>query len=795
MIKFLLTLLITLPLATQAQYNIKGVLLDQTKQPVKYAEVLLFSNDSTVVAQVLADEKGQFVVTAQQGDYILLIRSFSQVLFSKKINLNTDLDLKTITTNNTVKLDEVTVRAVKPLTERKIDRLIFNVENSVAASGGDALDALRAAPGVKVRGDEVSMVGKSSMAVMVNDRLIQLSGEDLITFLRTIKSDNISSVEVITNPPAKYQAEGNSGLINIKLKKVAPDSWNATIHSHYRQNTYSTVGAGGAFNYQQNKLSFFSSFNYLEGASGPLETNTIFYPSQEWNETNNQKNFVNLLGGRASLDYQVSKSLSMGVLYNGSYNNPANRDRYTTTLTNNVTQSIDSLIRTEANTQGNRKYNALNYHALYNVDSKGRKILFDIDYFNYDNNSDRRFTTRNFLDDGTLINRSTFIGNTVANRRVDNYSVSLEVNHPSKWADFSYGGRASFTKTNNDVQFYNQTSGVFVLDPTQSNQFEYLENTQALYFSASKSLSDKWETQIGLRVENTTTRGNSMTLNQVNTNAYTEFFPTAYVNYNASDDHVFSLNYGRRIKRPPFYHLNPFRWYANLYSFAEGNPFLLPSFTHNVEFAYTYQSNWISSIYYSNTASGFEQVTIINEAQQTQQITPLNFLDNYQFGLYEYISFAPFNWLRTDLNAEVYYSKATSQIPITLQSLEGWSGEFSISNDIQLNKNKTTLFNLSYTYATAGVDDLATNTAFSLLNVSLKILLLKKKLQINIQGNDILRTNRPRYVSFSNNLKNSYQNYYDNQSFRISISYSLGNRKLERNSTKTKNEEEKDRID
>jgi len=795
MYKLIIILILLVPLTLKAQFKVKGAFINQANEPIEYAEVLLLAVDSSLVAQALGDEKGVFQLTIQRGNYLLIARNFSQVIFSKKISVNKNIDFGIIKVSNVQKLEEVTVRAVKPLTERKIDRLVYNVSNSIAASGGDALDALRAAPGVKVQSGSIAMVGKSGLSVMVNGRRLNLSDEDLVNFLRTIKSDDINSIEVITNPPAKYQAEGNSGIVNIQLKTSLPDSWNALIQTSYRQNTYATTGFGGTFNYQKNKLSLFLSLTHLEGASAPLETNTIFYANQLWDERNNRKDYNVSLGARFGIDYQFSPNTSMGVAYIGTGSRPNIAEQHVTTLTNNNTERLDSSIRTTANTNRIRKYHALNYHFIHQFGKKGPKLSIDADYFKYVNENDRQFTTQSFLADGVSNPLSSFAANNVGEQEINNYSFNLDLEYPTKWANLNFGGRVASTQTNNDVQFFNLTSGEAVFDPGQSNIFEYEENTQALYFSANKSLGSKWEAQVGLRVENTNTRGNSLTLNQVNIISYTEFFPTAYLNYNASEDHVFSLNYGRRINRPPFYRLNPFRWYANVYSFSEGNPLLLPSFAHNLEFSYTYSSNWISSVYFSRTANGFDEVTILDATQQIQQVRPLNFLTTQMFGIYEYISFLPFKWLKTELNVDIYYSRAESEIPITLQLLDGWNGEFSWSNDIRLNNAKTIYLNLTYNYTTAGVDNLATNTAFSRLDASLKILLLNKNLQLNIRGNDLFRTDRARYVIFSNEVRNTYQNYYDDQSFRITLSYRLGNRKIRRNSRDAKNTEEKNRID
>jgi hypothetical protein len=201
-------------------------------------------------------------------------------------------------------IQEVEITAKKKLIERKIDRLVFNVENSIAASGGDALDALKVTPGIKVQNDQISMIGKSGMSVMIDDRLVQLSGDDLTNYLKTISSDNIKSIEVITNPPAKYDAQGNSGLINIKLKRIKHNSWNSSIRSTYTQTTYPAGSLGGGFNYDKGKIYIESDLGYTNGSLATTYNTTFFYPTQLWQEENKNRNYYNLIGGKVGFNYR-----------------------------------------------------------------------------------------------------------------------------------------------------------------------------------------------------------------------------------------------------------------------------------------------------------------------------------------------------------------------------------------------------------------------------------------------------------------------------------------------------------
>jgi len=249
------------PLFLFSQNKITGQILDSENNPVEFATINLQTKDSILLKTEFSDENGKFDIEEKQGNYLLDISYLGNPLFTQEIELNNKVDLGIIKVENSITLQEIIISKEKKLIEKKIDRLVFNVENSVAATGGDVLDILKITPRIKVQNDQISMIGKSGMAVMIDDRMTYLSGSDLANYLRTLKSDEIKSIEVITNPPAKYSAEGNSGIINIVTKKLRQDAWNTTIRSVYQQATYATGLGGAGFNFKKNKITL-SSIGY-----------------------------------------------------------------------------------------------------------------------------------------------------------------------------------------------------------------------------------------------------------------------------------------------------------------------------------------------------------------------------------------------------------------------------------------------------------------------------------------------------------------------------------------------------
>ena len=771
-----------------AQIKIVGKVIDDKNTPIGFANVFLSDTiNEKIISGTTTDQEGRFTIgTDKKGAFTLQISFIGFKGYQKKISVSKDLG-KIILTQNVQALESFTVTAKQPLIEKKIDRMVFNVEQIVSLSGGNALDALKVTPRVKVRGGEVSMVGKSNMRVLIGDRLIQLSGEELANFLATIPADDIKSIEVITTPPAKYTAEGNSGLINIVTKKTRKKGWSSSIRGVYKQATYPTGTAGMGFNLQRKKITLNTDVDYTNGSIAPFLSNTIYYANGTWKEETGGIQFSNSLATRINGTYKISEKIKTGFLYQYTGSQPEIKDDITTFIYKANTQELDSNIFTKAIFLQEKSLHNLNYHLIYDIDTLGRMLSFDFDYFGYKSDSKRDFETKNNN------NNLSISANNIGKQDINTFSFNLDMKHPIPWFILNYGGKISYINTKNDFEFYNIENNVPIFDPTQSNQFQYKENTQAGYVSVQKELSDRWEVQIGLRLENTELEGNSITLNLINKNSYAKLFPTAYIFYTPNDDHSFSLNYGRRISRPDFGYLNPFRWVNSPYSYSEGNPFLQPSFTQNIDFEYVFKKNFITALYYSYLEDGFEYVTIINDTSNIQQVVPRNFVINKTFGVSQTIIYKPAKWWNIDFYADIYYSSTRSKIPVTLNFLESWNAEFSLSNDFTLNKNKTLLFNISYAYITDGVDNLDRNNAFSQLDVALKFLLLEKKLVINLYGNDILRTAITTYTTFSNNIENSFTNYYDDRYFRLSAILKFGG-KIKKIKDRNMNENDIDRI-
>lgn len=780
-----------------SQIKISGQINDEKNNPIEFIEIQLQNSDSIIVKSEITNIEGKFTITTEKGNYNLIVKQLGKIINQQKIIIDNNLNLGVINViSNQNQIKEVVITSKKKLIERKIDRLIFNVENSISASGSDALEALKITPGIRVQNETISMIGKSSMAVMVDDKIMQLSGDDLINYLKTISSDNIKSIEVITTPPAKYDAEGNSGLINIKLKKAKPDSWSSTIRSSYKQGRYGTTNLGSNFSYQKNKISLLADLSGLNGATIYENNITYSYPNQFWKAELRKKTNSKSLSSVFNLDYKINKKTKIGFQYLGNFAKPKENDYNTTNVYNSNQSDIQKSLNTFGINNSKASNHSLNFNLLNKFDDNGKQFTIDVDYFSFNNDKNNPFNSQN-IDYITSQFTSNFVDNT-SNQKVNNFSFKVDFTMPYKWANLEYGGKLSFTDTDSNINadFYDTTLGTNNLYLAQTNIFNFKENTQSLYLSSNKKIGKKWETKVGLRLENTQTIGFSETINQTNKNNYTKLFPTLYVSYEINDNNSLSFNASRRINRPTYGYLNPARWYQNLNSYTEGNPFLQPYYIKNFEFSHSYKDLFTTSISYAKVNNSTTQLTIheVQNSIETQIFIRGNFYDQSYLSFKEDVNFSFSKWWKVYGNITAIYSKTDTNSIYLLPTYSGWYGAVSTTNTFTLNSSKTTLADCSFWYDIPNDSGIYTKNSISNLSFSVKKLLLDKKLTISLNANNILGTDRQTLKSVSGNVLQSFRQYYDSQYVRLSVSYKFGSSKVNVNQKKVGNQEEKQRT-
>ena len=788
-----LFLLVCTAFQASSQIKISGKIVTKDNTALEFAEIVLLNKDSVGIKGELANEDGSFLISAPAGRYTLLVRQFSRRFYSQVIDSQTDVKLgDIIISNNTHELGTVNVEVKSKLIERKPDRLVFNVENAINAAGGDALEALKITPGVRVQNDVISMIGKSNLAVMIDDKLIQLSGDDLINYLRSIPADNIKSIDVISTPPAKYDAAGNSGFVNIHLKKSRRDSWNASLSSTYLQRMYASSSSFGNFNYNKNKFSLSASAFYAKGIFYKTEDDDAYFKDGLWH-THSTLNFhYNRYNTNVNLDYQLTPRWTIGsqVMLNLGSNFFTNSP-YSYVYDYETGEKIRSL----ENVSPSYISPALKSFNLYNefkLDTTGRKLTVNMDYFNFTNSDRKQYEGVSTI--AHPYSMQYFKGMNKNEQNITNLAAKADVEYPLKWINLSFGGKVSNAVAKHNISSYNsgivdQLPDDMVLNRTL---FSYTENVEALYISGNKKFGKKWESQLGLRTEATQIKTFSQNLDQKNAKTYIKLFPTAYVTYTANENSVFTFNYSRRINRPGFFDLNPNAYFLNPFQIIEGNPFLQPAFIDNAELVHAYKK-LESKLYFSDEKNMFAQLPLADSNISFIHFINENYFSTKRFGISESYVFDKFGWWTSTNEADLNYAVVLSSVP-NAKGAKGFNSRLTTKNDFNLNEAKTLLFNITYFYSFRGVDGIFTVLPQSNLSAAFQYLLLEKNLRLSLRITDIFRKERDRMRTTVNGVYQDGNYYHDSQSVQLSVSYKFGNNKLKEKHRETGNQEERNRA-
>ncbi|ABQ05519.1 TonB-dependent receptor domain-containing protein [Flavobacterium johnsoniae] len=787
----LIFLLLPLFCLAQSTLKLKGKVSNETAG-LEWADVSVFNSEGKIIDGTTTKQDGSFEINLKKGTYKITISLLGYSEYEKEISIEKDTDLGIIILKETTtNLGEVVIQTKKKTVEQKIDRVVYNVENNISVTGGDALTAINTAPGVVVQNNVINILGKGASRVMIDGRMIELSGEELNSYLKSISANDIKSIEVIANPPAKYEANGTGGIINIILKKGIRDSWKNATTISYDQNKYGIYTLRNSFFYNKNKFRFAFSGNGRIGNTNNTEDLDIYYPTGLWELRDVSKQKENSISGRFSLDYDVSDKTTIGFQYlNESYNPDMNSNTVISIFNNS--NSIDSVL---INKGFNNKYSGsqtYNTHLISKLDSIGRKVSVDVDYFTYDSKFDKNFTAKSYLPDGTYQNTNQAARNN-SNQNIDNFSLKADFEYPMKAVNLSYGGKVSFVKSNSDVFYYNTISGSEVLDPNQSNVFEYKENNQAVYLNGNKKINDKISVQLGFRLENTQTNGYSATLDQEVKNDYLKLFPSLYLDYQLNDNHGFNFTYGKRINRPGFGLLNPFRSYINSNSYSEGNPFLRPSFSNNFDFTYSFKKNLRTNIFFNKNTNGYGVVFTSNPEINTQIVTRENYFDESSFGIGESYSAEVTNWFETQTSVYLLGSKTSFISNINAVPSNSAQVYFTTENSFSL--SETTKLQLEYFYSSPFKKGLYEIGYMAGLNIAIRQSFLKNNLQLTFLVNDIFNTSYLKdYKSIVNGVVQVYSQNESNRFVRLSATYNFGNKKIKVQERDFGNKEEKKRT-
>ena len=619
-------LLFSLTLSSQI---IKGKVIDENEEPVIFAAVTLHSaKDSSLVKATITADYGIFQFEGILPEkYLLKITNIGYADYSRRIEFKgEELDLGIINLDAQAQnLEEVTVISEKPMVQVLADKTVFNVENTINATGTSAFELLRKAPGVIVdNGGGFVVEGKTGVQIFIDGKLSVLQGEDLTSYLESLQATDIESVEIITQPSSKYDAAGNAGIINIKLKKDKSLGTNGTFTSGLTVGDFGRTNSSVNFNNREKRGNFYGTYSNRFGKSTSfidLLRSQFGTQFDSRSSTINDRNTNNI---KLGYDHYLNSKHTIGAILNGNFNNGFANSTTRTPIREIGTVINDSILVAE-NQRQNTSYN-LNANVNYKyADTLGRSINIDLDYGRYNSERDALQPNTYFnADESQRLSESITFQNTPIDINIATIKTDYEQNFLK--GKLGVGFKLSYINTDNVFDFFNQVNGQNILNTDQSNQFEYQENINAAYINFNRKLG-KWNLQFGLRVENTDSDG-ILTSQQENDDDrvqrnYTDYFPSGGLTYQMNRKNQFALTYSRRIQRPNYQSLNPFEYQLDELSFSKGNPFLQPQYTNNIKLSHTYNYRLTTSISYSYISDFFARVTIA-DTETTNFLTTLN---------------------------------------------------------------------------------------------------------------------------------------------------------------------------
>ena len=752
-------------------YRLSGCVQDENRQPVEVANVLLKqAKDSTYITGMLTDTQGCFSFDQPLGEYLLHITLIGSEDLYVPVVLqgNKNVGALTLKSSSTL-LDEVTVTAARPVIKRLVDRVVFDAHNTIASAGGSALDLLREVPGLQVGQNSIGIIGKGGIKVYINARETKLSGDELIDYLRSYDASQILKVEVITTPPSKYDAAGNAGIINIRLKSRPKDYVGGTASASYSAGEKDNYGYGGvSLNLSKGRVSSFLNGGTTQGNYETREKNYRYFPQNTWNSRADYTNYMNSFYLQGGVDVSLERDWTVGMqaIYNHSAPKPGNALSWTEVY-DASTAVLDSLLYSNSDKDTSSDRLNLNFHTDKVWDDKGKKMTWDVDYLRDNRDENMGFLSKTLLPDGTEIPGTNFDYNYLQHRKVDVVSSALDFILPFEKYKITAGAKVSFTNTRNGINY--DTS-----DPTlvQDDYFRYKEQIYALYADYSREFSERFSMQLGLRMEHTRTTGISEAKDTEDKHDYTRLFPTVYLLYSPTDGHALNFSFSNRISRPSQNMVNPFPFYQNKYTYACGREDLKPSYTYNAELGYTLKNNFNVSAYYSYSDDVFFQVVDLDAETNVTSFLWENFMQTHAFGLNNSYTFRT-KWLQTYAQHGVSYRRTTSSAATTSPEEKGWAYNASLRNTFFFNEKKTLLATLSGSYSSRQYQGIYLMSPTYSVSAGMLYRLLNNKLSLSLNVNNLF-VSHSKLETMSNGLKIIADNQFSFTSFRIGVSYTFG---------------------
>jgi len=787
--RFLSIFLFSCLFSAIASAQLSGTVKDELGKPVPSATMtLLRTRDSSVVKLSATDASGKYqFVPIPEGNYFIRAEHIGfATVRSAAFAVHADpVSLPGLVLNHSTKdLKEVVVTSRKPLVEVSAEKTILNVEGSINAVGTNALELLRKAPGVMLdKDDNISLSGKNGVQIFIDGRRTPMAGKDLTEFLKTIQSSEIEAIEIISNPSAKYDAAGNAGIINIRLKKNKSFGTNGNLNGSYALSNFSKYNAGISLNNRDKKVNLFGSYNYNNSVNESYinlhreQLDTLFDGHSVIQSKSNTSSF------KAGMDVFIDKKNTFGILVNGSFTNSTLATDSKTPISYIPSGQVNRILTANNSSDGEQHNGNLNLNYRY-ADTSGHELGIDADYGLFHTRNDQMQPNIYLSPTGNAVLFSD-IFELISPTDIDIYSLKGDYEQRFHGGKLGFGAKLSYVTSDNNFQQFGLVVPVFKYDSSHSNQFNYKENINAGYINYSKAFTG-WVIQAGLRVENThatgashgfrTTGSSFVTYDSSFTRDYTDLFPSAAITFNKNPMGQWSLAYSRRIDRPAYQDLNPFEFKLDEYTLQKGNTQLRPQYTNSVGLTYTYHYTLNMTLNYSHVKDVFTQLVDTTEKSKafltkknlaTQDIISLNI--SYPFQA---------KWYSMFTNLNTYYSMYQANFGAgRVINLNVFTSALYMQHSAKLGKGWSAELSGFYNTPSIWQGTFQTQAIWS-VDGGFQKTIFKGKGNLKVSVSDIFNTLNFTAVSNFSGQTLNVNGGSDSRQLRLALSYRFGNNQV-----------------
>lgn len=777
--------------------SVSGYVKDAQSTPVSFANVMLLNiQDSTIVKGTSTDDHGFYKINAiPNADYILKVSFIGYDEVMKQITVDKDVHLEAIVLmESSETLDEISITATKPTVKKEADKLTFNVENT-ALIEGNMLQVLKNTPGILVLDNNIT-VKNTVPTVFINNRKVNLTSSELSELLEGSSASAIKSVEVITNPSARYDADSGV-VINIVMSKNLITGYSGNVFANVTQGVFPRYNAGMSHFFKSEKINFFANYSYTDSKINRNDTHNINYFDNNqtideiWRSKVNRNTWSETHNLNFNFDYAFDDKNTLSVSSNMLYL-PYFKQRITgDTDVFDSNQNRDFYFDATNWTRDDKYTLGFDLGYVHLFKKEGEKLSFNAHYTTYDYQRQQDVFSNYYLDDNTFIENTAF--NTRNTQDTEIFTAQADYILPiGESATFETGIKSSQITTNSSINQFDVIAGENVLDVNNSDAFDYDEAIFAGYVSFSKNW-EKWNLTTGLRTEQTNVEGYSISNNETNTQDYLEWFPSMSLTYNATENFSVYTNYKRSIQRPDYQSLNPFKLFLNDNTIVVGNPNLQPVIVNHGVVGTTLFGNYTVEAYYKTSKNNSFELPRQNNEESILTYVPVNLDETVEFG-FDFSTY--FNVLD---NWSIYF--VTSFYNVEDKGLfdgnsiniNQWSNFSQLSHDFTFLKDQSLSANVSLTYVSKNLQYLSLVDEMLLTDVSISKTILKKQGVISLSASGLFNTQNYNINTRYLNQFSSSRTELDNRFVRLGFRYKFGNTRLETNQ-RYNTQQETDRL-